>query len=626
MNEIKYNKTCCSSLDPNANTFCPSFKINNIFFANKYRNNLNCVYSNLQGIFEACHFDEFSNEILRSNNIHICAITETWLRNRINPLKSVNMNGFNIFRSDRIGKLGDHDKGGGVALLVKKNIKCKIIHRSSTNGNEIRGTEFIFTEITINHIVICIVVIYRTNACLTNDTMRLFLKIIEITSNYNHVLIFGDFNINIVNGTGSLKNLNDFFNVVNHFCATHKWPNAQPSLIDIILTKNLENIQCYSHYNLIPSTHHDLLCVSYKIKQSNLNQPTKFSYRNYNKIDPEQLMNEALQIDWSDCFNGNNIDKMVEIINKNYWKLFNNNVPLVHVKLKCSSKPWFSSDLIPMLKLRKSLYDKCKINNFTPLKPLLRKQFRDQCVKIKNRINFLKRNKFADAIKKSKSNKSKWNILKSIGCGRDKNHIDASSNLNANDLNDYYIKLHTSEPRLNPDFCGNDNIELFNFEPIIATDVIDAIKEIKSSSVGFDNISIKFLKIILPFFLDAITHIFNFSLKNCVYPKIWNTIIILPIAKNNDPKLVTDTRPITLNSVMTKIFTHIINSQILNHINRNNLLSEYQSGFRSYHSCTTALIRVFEDIRGNIAKNKLTILVLLDIKSAYPSVSHVRHA
>lgn len=58
------------------------------------------------------------------------------------------------------------------------------------------------------------------------------------------------------------------------------------------------------------------------------------------------------------------------------------------------------------------------------------------------------------------------------------------------------------------------------------------------------------------------------------------------------------------------------------HIERNNLLSEFQSGFRNNHRCTTALMRVLEDIKINIKNNKLTVLVLLDIKSAYPSVSH----
>lgn len=73
---------------------------------------------------------------------------------------------------------------------------------------------------------------------------------------------------------------------------------------------------------------------------------------------------------------------------------------------------------------------------------------------------------------------------------------------------------------------------------------------------------------------------------------------------------------------MTKIISSIFNNQLREYIENGNLLTQFQSGFRSKHSCTTALMRVSEDIRTNNKNNKLTVLVLLDIKSAYPSVSH----
>lgn len=89
-----------------------------------------------------------------------------------------------------------------------------------------------------------------------------------------------------------------------------------------------------------------------------------------------------------------------------------------------------------------------------------------------------------------------------------------------------------------------------------------------------------------------------------------------------EPKEISQTRPISNNNIMTKLLTSICNSQIRRFIDKNNLLSNFQSGFRNDHSCNTALIRVSEDIRTNIAQGDVTILVLLDIRSAYASVSH----
>lgn len=157
------------------------------------------------------------------------------------------INGFKVFRSDRLERKGDRNKEGGVALYVRENIKCKVIIKFSSNNCEINNCDFIFVETVSKFLKMCTCVIYRTNKCSTTDSLKLFNLIIEKTSIYNDVLIIGDFNINISNNTNRLKVLNDHFAIVNHFCPTHKWPSAEPSLIDIILTKNINRIQHFSH-------------------------------------------------------------------------------------------------------------------------------------------------------------------------------------------------------------------------------------------------------------------------------------------------------------------------------------------------------------------------------------------
>lgn len=84
-----------------------------------------------------------------------------------------------------------------------------------------------------------------------------------------------------------------------------------------------------------------MLCISYKTKSNDLKKPVKFSYRNYNKIDKEKLFSEASVLDWSKFFNEQDINTKVQLFNENYEKLFNNNVPLTKVNLKCNSNPWF---------------------------------------------------------------------------------------------------------------------------------------------------------------------------------------------------------------------------------------------------------------------------------------------
>lgn len=72
----------------------------------------------------------------------------------------------------------------------------------------------------------------------------------------------------------------------------------------------------------------------------------------------------------------------------------------------------------------------------------------------------------------------------------------------------------------------------------------------------------------------------------------------------------------------SKVFEKIVNKQMINFLNANSLLSLLQSGFRSNHSCTSALIKAAEDIRTHLDSNEISVLVLLDHLKAFDTVDH----
>lgn len=232
------------------------------------------------------------------------------------------------------------------------------------------------------------------------------------------------------------------------------------------------------------------------------------------------------------------------------------------------------------------------------------------------------RKNFKAKFENAKTNKKKWDVFRTLGANREQISINQAHNFNVDELNSFYASIHASSLRFLPDPKIITIKREFHFGCITENDISKTIKSITSNAKGHDEISIKFLKLITQQFSEIIAHIFNYSLKTCTFPQLWNKIIIRPIGKVAEPLEVSQTRPISNNSLMTKLFTSICNEQIKRYVEENKLLTDFQSGFRNKHSCTTALIRVSEDIKGNIANNRLTILVLLDIKSAYPSVAH----
>ncbi|KAJ4435965.1 hypothetical protein ANN_18588 [Periplaneta americana] len=63
-----------------------------------------------------------------------------------------------------------------------------------------------------------------------------------------------------------------------------------------------------------------------------------------------------------------------------------------------------------------------------------------------------------------------------------------------------------------------------------------------------------------------------------------------------------------------------VHKQLTDYLNTHNILDPYQSGFRTGHSTSTALLKVTEDIREALDKGQITILTLLDYSKAFDTV------
>ncbi len=62
--------------------------------------------------------------------------------------------------------------------------------------------------------------------------------------------------------------------------------------------------------------------------------------------------------------------------------------------------------------------------------------------------------------------------------------------------------------------------------------------------------------------------------------------------------------------------------QILDHLTESELMDTFQSAYRKYHSTETALLKVQNDIVMEVDKEKLVILVLLDMCAAFDTIDH----
>ena len=91
---------------------------------------------------------------------------------------------------------------------------------------------------------------------------------------------------------------------------------------------------------------------------------------------------------------------------------------------------------------------------------------------------------------------------------------------------------------------------------------------------------------------------------------------IVPLYKKNSKTHVGNYRPISVLSVISKVFEKVVFMQLSDYLSENRLLYEFQSGFRSSYSTDTCLIHLTDYIKLENDKGNFTGMVLLDLQKA----------
>src|ERR1043165_1093598 len=95
----------------------------------------------------------------------------------------------------------------------------------------------------------------------------------------------------------------------------------------------------------------------------------------------------------------------------------------------------------------------------------------------------------------------------------------------------------------------------------------------------------------------------------------------LPIFKKGNSSDPNNYRPISLTSVICKIFESIIKNQLLSYLNTFSLISKHQHGFLSKHSTSTNLLESLNDWTSSLDKIYLVKIIYFDFEKTFDSVS-----
>ena len=104
---------------------------------------------------------------------------------------------------------------------------------------------------------------------------------------------------------------------------------------------------------------------------------------------------------------------------------------------------------------------------------------------------------------------------------------------------------------------------------------------------------------------------------------MWKTANVVPIHKKASRSVLKNYRPVSLLSIISKVMETVVNSQVTNHLERHQLLTSHQFGFRRRLGTSDALQALHHAWVNAVGRNGAARILAVDIAGAFDRMSHV---
>ena len=556
-------------------------------------------------------------------------------------------------------------RGGGLAIYVSVDV-CSLddietidigSEQPSPNG------EFLFVKIKQCKKVKKTVIVgsvYRSPSANPNNFIELIERVLQRLTRHNkkHVLIMGDFNIDLLKHEHDINGQNLIDTTTNHgFIQVISRPTRvtdhSATLIDHIYTNKISSVVSTSVVTFDISDHlATMATISLDTSLHNACSVTnlrkngdELKFRLFNASGDEKFAQLIADEQWiiDDSLDAQaQYDQFDEI----YTRHYNSAYPLITKRIRRKNerllpRPW----ILPWLEdacARKNALYKTYVKNPT----------------IENKIKYTKMKKFVDKhIKLAKSkyhkkyfeqykdnSKKQWQMINSLlnrnqkKCGVSKLQDSTGTVTNtpqaiAEKFNEYFGNIATNLKAQNNARAQYPQGEFRNFlrepvqnsiflKPVDSGEIHEIVKKLKNKSTL--DTKINALKIANNDikFTNALAKVITSSFEQGIFPQALKTARVVPIFKSGSKTDVSNYRPISLLASFSKIYEKLMHKRIVDFMEMNGSLHEYQYGFRAGRSCEHALLNAQSHILDSLSKNQISLLLLIDFSKAFDMVEH----
>ena len=523
------------------------------------------------------------------------------------------------------------------------------VHEDIINHKSIKGLSFVddfnhclATEIQVNNTNITILNIYRSPSNLNDTFLSKFENIIEKAKS-KLCYVLGDMNYNLINMDKHTPT-NEYFNLT---AASFKPLITKPTrisdtnetLIDHIWTNNLSNATAHKSHIILTDVSDHLPCITTtKNPDHQIKGYMYITKRLINDTNRQKFTKKISKIKDILLFQASNrSETKLETRYNNYFNqvsaIYNECFPLTTKKIhsKTLSKPWITTQVKKLIDKKNKLFS-IKNKNKTDRN---KKRYKIAKKHVEKVIKEEKNKYYKNLLENTNNNiKQKWEAIRLIINRKKTNHNNCT--IPNTVLGQHYStvaeKLAEKLPNLSKEDIpstskinqlSNTSKNKFSFNKIPERQIYELILKLDSTKgPGTDNLDIKSLKSIANIISKHLEVLFNDSLSTGIYPQCFKISKCIPIYKGTplDPTDPINYRPISILSALNKVFERILHDQLSKYMERNNLLPNFQYGYRKQHNTSQAILDYVDYITKARANKLTTIAVFMDLSKAFDTV------
>ena len=162
----------------------------------------------------------------------------------------------------------------------------------------------------------------------------------------------------------------------------------------------------------------------------------------------------------------------------------------------------------------------------------------------------------------------------------------------------------------------------FYLHPVTPGECEIIIGQLRNSSYGKTSIPVRLFKNVKNYVCNPLANLINESFNTGVFPAELKLATITPIFKKGDKTNVSNYRPISVLPLLSKVFEKAMAKRISNYLNKFDIISPAQFGFRRCRSTCDAISELTDTIYQNLNAKKHSAVAFLDITKAYDTVDH----